>query len=165
MYFKSPHSHKLKKIKKLIRPIEYKNTTYYQVLIKGESHQRLVKKDSIIGKRYSLKRNSNSDLKEIVIENNLPSSSEEELISISDFIIEVDYEEKGDLSKDIPEKIINVGKINKSSKELYCEIKWKKGKDGIQKKNSIVKTSEIKELYPKMLIDFYESKIVFLKDF
>ena len=118
MYLKSPHSKRLKKIKKLIRPIDYKNEIYYQVKIKGESHQRLVKKDLIIGKKYSLKRNSNSDLKEIIIENNLPSASEEELISMSDFIKEVDYEENGDLSKDIPEKIINVGKINKFSKEL-----------------------------------------------
>ena len=84
---------------------------------------------------------------------------------MSDFIKEFDYEEKGNLKKDVPEEIINVGKINKFDKELYCEIKWKKGKDGIRKKNTIVKTNEIKELYPKMLIEFYESKIIFLKDF
>ena len=56
MYFKNPYSKKLKKIKKLIR---------------GESHTRLVKKDLIVGKRPSKKRNSDSDLKEITIENTI----------------------------------------------------------------------------------------------
>ena len=159
MYLKNPHSKKLKKIKELMQPIEYNNTSYYQVLIRGESHPRLVKKDLIVGKKRSKKREISSDLKEITIENKTPS--DEEIISVSDDVKEVDYKEKGDLMKDKPKKIVNVGRFNKYDKELYCEIKWKKGKDGVRKKNTIVKTSEMKELYPKMLFDYYESKLFF----
>ena len=69
--------------------------------------------------------------------------------------------EKGEIGVDEPLKIVNVGKLSKNDKNLYCEIKWKASKNGIQKNNTIIKTSEFLVFYPKLLINYYESKIIF----
>ena len=91
-------------------------------------------------KQIKYKKTDYSNLKEIILDKDYSSSEGE--ISINELIKELDYEENGRLGQDEPLEIINVGKINKFDKELYCEIKWKKGENGLQKKNSIVKTNK-----------------------
>ena len=73
------------------------------------------------------------------------------------------YEREGILLEDIPEKIINVGHKNKNDKTLYCLVKWKQQKN-IRILDSIVENKKIKQICPHLLIDFYESKIMFLDD-
>ena len=129
--------------------------------MKGESKPVFVDKNNLVITKKRNKRGLNSAVREIRLNNDY---SHDEDRSRSYFVKEVKHQ-KGELGKDEPQEIVNVGRIKKSDKELYCEIKWKRGINGIQKENSIFKTRRVKELYPKMLVDFYESKIVFLKEF
>ena len=70
-------------------------------------------------------------------------------------------EREGVLSKDTPHKILNVGYINEDEKNLYCLVEWKQS-DNIKISDSIIKNSQMKKAYPELLIDYYESKIIFL---
>ena len=76
---------------------------------------------------------------------------------------EIKYE-KGNLENDEPLKIVNVGRINKNDKSLYCEVEWKISEKGIQKDNTLIKTKDFLIYYPKLLIDYYESKIIFMQE-
>ena len=142
MFLKSRYSRELKEIKQIIKPVKYRNNKYYQVLMKGEMIPRLVEKDLVIKikNNHNHNRRTQSNLKEIVLNKNFSHRKEEP--------------SEGELGKDEPLEIINVGRINKYNKELYCEIKWKPRDNGIQKDNTILKTKEVKELHPKMLFDF-----------
>ena len=71
------------------------------------------------------------------------------------------YEREGSLLQDIPIKVINVGYKNRSEKKLYCLVKWKQ-KEKIRILDSIVECEKMKKDYPLLLLDFYESKLVFL---
>lgn len=77
---------------------------------------------------------------------------------------EDDKEIKGKLGKDEPAGIVNVGILTRGDKDFYCEVKWKKGKNGKQKENSYFKTQVFGKLYPEMLIKYYESNIVFAQE-
>ena len=68
---------------------------------------------------------------------------------------------EGYLSNDVPLKIINVGYKNRSERKLYCLVEWKQ-KENIKILDSIVECEKIREKYPYLLLDFYESKLIFL---
>ena len=71
------------------------------------------------------------------------------------------YERTGVLLEDTPIKILNVGYKNRYDKNLYCLVKWKQsGKVRIL--DSIVENKKIKQICPQLLIEFYESRIIFL---
>ena len=69
----------------------------------------------------------------------------------------------GTLLTESPKKIVNVAYKNRSEKKLYCMVEWEQQKD-IEILDSIVEYEKIKEEYPKLLVDFFESKLVFLYD-
>lgn len=71
------------------------------------------------------------------------------------------FEREGVLSIDIPSKIINVGYRNRSERKLYCIVEWEQ-KENIKILDSIVECEKIREKYPYLLLDFYESKLIFL---
>ena len=73
------------------------------------------------------------------------------------------YERQGVLLEDTPKEILNVGYKNKNDKTLYSLVRWKQSKN-IQILDSIVENKKIRQIYPQLLIDFYESKIIFLED-
>ena len=161
MFLKNRYSRELKEIKQIIKPIKFKNIKYYQVLMKGEKIPRLVEKDLVIKVKNNHRRRAQSNVKGIIFDKNFSHHNGRKM---KEYLKENEPSEV-ELGKDEPLEIINVGRINKYNKELYCEIKWKPRDNGIQKDNTIVKTKEVKELHPKMLVDFYESKIIFLRDF
>ena len=65
----------------------------------------------------------------------------------------------GDMSVDIPSKIIG---LKKENNELVCLIEWE-NKNKVRKLNSIVKHKILKEKYPLLLLSFYEERIIFKK--
>ncbi len=73
------------------------------------------------------------------------------------------YEREGVLLEDIPKRILNVGYKNRNDKTLYCLVEWRQ-REAIRILDSIIETKKIKATYPNLLIDFYESKLVFLDD-
>ena len=64
----------------------------------------------------------------------------------------------GELEIDYPKKIISGRKIND---KVICTVEWKQRIDGIKPENSEVLSDELKEDYYDLLLDFYESKIIF----
>ena len=71
------------------------------------------------------------------------------------------FEREGSLLQDIPISVINVGYKNRSEKKLYCLVKWRQ-KENIRILDSIVECEKMRKEYPLLLLDFYESKLVFL---
>ena len=59
---------------------------------------------------------------------------------------------------------MNVGKKNKNDKKLYYLVKWKQTNDKIRILDSIIETNKINKKNPELLIDYYESKIIFLDE-
>ena len=73
------------------------------------------------------------------------------------------YERDGVLFQDTPMKIINVGYRNKENKTLYSLVRWKQS-GSARILDSIVENTKIRKECPDLLIDYYESKIIFLED-
>lgn len=64
------------------------------------------------------------------------------------------------IEKDEVEEIINARRNDKNI--LICQVRWKIRSDGIQPDDSFVENKYLKKRYPKLLIEFYESKIHFI---
>ena len=73
-------------------------------------------------------------------------------------VVLVEEHETGILGMDIPSKIINA---RKEGDIVYCLIDWETRPNGVKPKTSEVTTNEFGEKYPYMLIEFYESKIIY----
>ena len=73
------------------------------------------------------------------------------------------YEREGSLIQDVPLEILNVGLKNRNEKNLYSLVRWKQPAN-IKLLDSIVENNRIKKEYPNLLIDYYESKIIFLDE-
>ena len=73
------------------------------------------------------------------------------------------FEREGILLEDTPEEILNVGKKNRNDNNLYSLVKWKQYKN-IKILDSIVENKKIRQAFPQLLIDYYESKIIFLEE-
>ena len=73
----------------------------------------------------------------------------------------IPYEREGVLLTDKPLKILNVGYKNRTDKTLYCLVEWEQ-QQNINILESIVECDKIKKQYPLLLLEFYESKLIFL---
>ena len=91
------------------------------------------------------------------------SDDKSESIGKKDLITKKEYEREGVLLTDSPEKIINVGHKNQNDKNLYSLVRWKQQKN-IKILDSIVENKVIGKVYPQLLINFYESKLIFLDE-
>ena len=78
----------------------------------------------------------------------------------NDFSMSSKFERDGTLL-DSPLKILNVGTKNMDDKNLFCLVRWKQTNKDIRILDSIIDIEKIKKAYPDLLIDFYESKIIF----
>jgi len=58
-----------------------------------------------------------------------------------------------------PEEVISV---RKEGDQIRCFVRFKERSDGVIPENSYISSSVLKELYPKILINYYESKIKFI---
>lgn len=67
---------------------------------------------------------------------------------------------KGDINKDIPLKITKVLQNNEDPKSLFIEIEWKKRNNGIKPGNSTYTNKKIREKFPYLLLDYYETAIL-----
>jgi len=72
------------------------------------------------------------------------------------------FERPGVLLEDEPLRIINVGYKDINDKTLYSLVEWKQ-QPNIRILDSIIENKKIKQTCPELLIDYYESKIVFLE--
>ena len=79
---------------------------------------------------------------------------------INDFSASSKYEREGTFLNDSPLKILNVGTKNSYDKNLFCLVRWKQNKD-IRILDSVIDIKKIKKACPELLIDFYESKLIF----
>jgi hypothetical protein len=69
----------------------------------------------------------------------------------------------GSIDKNSPLKVIGLKPKDKENNVLECLVKWKnKGKEVIQ--DSIVDAKEIRERFPKLLLDFLEERIKFISN-
>ena len=114
---------------------------------------------------YSNKNISNGNDSNSINENyiNIEKKSESENESESEKMKTKIYERQGVLLEDTPKEILNVGYKNRNDKTLYSLVRWKQSKN-IKILDSIVENKKIRQIYPQLLIDFYESKIIFLED-
>ena len=72
------------------------------------------------------------------------------------------FERPGVLLEDEPLRILNVGYKDINDKTLYSLVEWKQ-QPNIRILDSIIENKKIKQTCPELLIDYYESKIVFLE--
>jgi hypothetical protein len=63
----------------------------------------------------------------------------------------------GSLEYDIPQKIVSA-KMG-VNKEVLCRIEWNKRYDGSIPDHSYISNKILKQIYPQLLIDYYESKL------
>ena len=68
---------------------------------------------------------------------------------------------EGNIEEDIPLKILSSKQNIKDPKDLLCLVEWEKRKDGTKPTNSQVRNSLIKQKYPYILLDYYESQLTF----
>ena len=73
------------------------------------------------------------------------------------------YEREGCLAQDKPLKILNVGYKNRIDHNLFSFVRWKQH-GNIKLLDSIVENKKIRKEYPELLIDYYESRMVFLDE-
>lgn len=88
-------------------------------------------------------------------ENKTIDSSASFLSSVKELSLE------GKIQVDIPLKILSAKQNIKDPKDLLCLVEWDKRKDGTKPKNSQVRNSLIRQKYPYVLLDYYESQLTF----
>ena len=111
-----------------------------------QNQKKLINNDAINKMKQSKIKN---------IDNNINKNYKEDTTAFN--------EREGKLLYETPKKVLNVGYKNRSDKKLYCLVEWKQvGKVLIL--DSIVECERLKENYSNLLLDFYESKLVFLDD-
>ena len=103
---------------------------------------------------------NNNDSTKLESKREKQESVRKERTPIKDYIMEnptVDPK----YGNDIPERIISLRKIQE---DLFCLTKWKCRNDGIQPEDCLVKNSFYKQKYPKLLIEYYESRVRFVNN-
>ena len=82
---------------------------------------------------------------------------------ITDFnaVLEENNLSSANFDTDEVERVLNAKRSDKNI--LLCHVKWKIRSDGIQPDDSFVENKFLKKRHPKLLIEFYESKIKFIE--
>lgn len=70
-----------------------------------------------------------------------------------------DYQILRNISDNIPKKIRSVKKIDE---ELFSLVEWEERSDGLMNDPAYIPSLILREINPKLLIEFYESKIKFV---
>ena len=137
---------------------ETKHIHQYNKINREQNFFGIQNKKLNINQKY-IKQNNNMN-KEVSNMNNIKENirNNNDLIN---FIRSKKLQREGYLSNDIPLKIINVGYKNRSERKLYCLVEWKQ-QENIRILDSVVECEKIREKYPYLLLDFYESKLIFL---
>jgi hypothetical protein len=66
-----------------------------------------------------------------------------------------------ELEFNIPEEVLSVKRDKEG--QILCMVKFKERSDGISPENAYVPSSVLRDLHPKILIKYYESKIKFVE--
>ena len=85
----------------------------------------------------------------------VPENEEEEPVEKNEAGVMTDFD------YNIPEEVISV-KRDKDG-QILCLVKFRERSDGILPENAYVPSSLLKDVYPKILINYYESKIKFVE--
>jgi hypothetical protein len=147
--------------KKIFNKHNDDNSYNYRNKYKNENSQNESYNSS--DNNYSDENNSNNNYSN---ENNSNSNynSSNEKSSKREIIKNKLFEREGVFLEDTPKRILNVGYKNRDDKTLYCLVEWQQQSDNIRILDSIIENKKIKKKYPNLLIDFYESRLVFLED-
>lgn len=70
---------------------------------------------------------------------------------------------EGELSKDIPMKIVTAKQHNSEDDLILCEVEWLPNIKGFKPLNSCYTNHELKKNYASILCDFYETRLAFPK--
>ncbi len=62
----------------------------------------------------------------------------------------------GIMDSDIPEEVIGA---KMQSGKIMVTVRWKERIDGIRPKDTVILNEIVKERWPRILVDFYESRI------
>jgi len=110
-------------------------------------------------KKY--KEHNNKESKKIYQKQNSFDYNFSDNNDFNDFSMSSKFERDGTLLDDVPVKILNVGTKNRNDTNLFCLVRWKQTNKDIRISDSIIDINKIKKACPELLIDFYESKIIF----
>jgi len=110
-------------------------------------------------KKY--KEHNNKESKKIYQKQNSFDDNFGDNNDFNDFSMSSKFERDGTLLDDVPVKILNVGTKNRNDTNLFCLVRWKQTNKDIRISDSIIDIKKIKKACPELLIDFYESKIIF----
>ena len=144
----------------------YNNLTissFSNIKTKSKKYKKEYNKEN--NNRYNNKNSSSEDDSDNISEN----KRKNEKISDSENKTESEmkqtklFERQGILLEDTPKEILNVGYKNRNDKTLYSLVKWEQYKN-IKILDSIVENKKIRQAFPQLLIDFYESRIMFLDE-
>jgi len=109
----------------------------------SNQQSQIIKKTHNQNNNINNTNNSSSNDKKVEVPSNLESEPRIE----------------SDIMNDSPNKVINAKFLNK---ELMCLIEWNPRSNGITPDPSYHKVEYFKKKYPKLLIDFFETKLKFV---
>lgn len=113
-------------------------------------------------KIFSMPEEKNKEKKEGDLEAKPKENENKSSESSASFFSSVkDLSLEGNIEEDIPLKILSSKQNIKDPKDLLCLVEWEKRKDGTKPTNSQVRNSLIKQKYPYILLDYYESQLTF----
>ena len=144
----------------------YNNLTissFSNIKTKSKKYKKEYNKEN--NNRYNNKNSSSEDDSDNISENKRKNEkiSDSENKNESEMKQTKLFERQGILLEDTPKEILNVGYKNRNDKTLYSLVKWEQYKN-IKILDSIVENKKIRQAFPQLLIDFYESRIMFLDE-
>jgi len=153
-----PHESKEKETKRKVgRPSSKKKLEMQEVSREREIYhsENLFSEKSKEKETYHPEKNLSEQLTEIKDYKNKQISRTKEIEKSN---LEIDYVEL--LKENVPDEVTGVKKDNNNG--ILCMVKFKVRTDGLHKDNVYIPSNILKEMYPKVLIKFYESKIKFI---
>jgi hypothetical protein len=140
---------------------KYKNDEDKDEESENNQSLSLHKNENKFNKKYNEHNNNNKENKKIYKRQNSFDCNFSDNNDKNDFSMSSKFERSGTLLEDIPVKILNVGTKNMNDKHLFCLVRWEQKSKDLKILDSIIDINKIKRECPKLLIDFYESKIIF----
>lgn len=87
-----------------------------------------------------------------------PVEEVKEPLASNDAMFEMEEDEpiQGNFETDVPERVIGA---KMSQGMIHVTIEWKPRKNGVKPQESVFSNEDVKQRCPKLLVDFYESRI------
>ncbi len=111
--------------------------------------------------KKNLSIDENRNLRKNKLDNAIPENSLTHNKQFSPHVDETEEFVSGKIECDIPKSILSARLFEKT--EVICLVEWKKRYDGSQPLQSYVSNKILRVKYPKLLIEYYEYKIKYVK--